>query len=180
MRAFLFLTISALALGAGAAQAQTQLTPLTLASGGGRGVGTTVVLTCTIGQPFAASLPNAGATFLLTQGFQQPLLNGAARPAPTAQPTRAVGALLLEAWPTPTADFLHLTVRGSAVGAEMLPATLSATLTDALGRAVLTQAVRPAAGLTTLDLRALPVGCYVLLIIDDTGRHCAAARVIRQ
>ncbi|MBC7446800.1 MAG: hypothetical protein H7330_01945 [Hymenobacteraceae bacterium] len=136
--AFLLLT---LALGLGLAPdavAQTQLTPRTLAAAGARGMGTTVVLTYTIGQPFAASLANAGATVRFTQGFQQPLLNGpASRPAPALTPTRYEGAVEVSVYPNPTPDRLHvqLTARHAA-----LPADLTATFSDAAGRAVLTQA----------------------------------------
>ncbi|MBC7447401.1 MAG: T9SS type A sorting domain-containing protein [Hymenobacteraceae bacterium] len=183
MRALL-LTLTALALGAGAARAQTQLTPRTFASGGGRGVGATVVLTYTLGQPCAASLANVGATFRLTQGFQQPGLTGgaSARPALAVHATHAPGALTLDAWPNPTADYLHLMVRAmnGTPGLQALPEALTATLTDALGRAVLTQAVRPASGLLALDLRGLPTGAYLLQLADATGHRCATARVVRQ
>lgn len=180
-------SLLALALGLTAAPdaaAQTvQLTPRTLAAAGARGVGTTVALTYTLGQPFAASLTNAGATFRLTQGFQQPTLSGAAaRPAPTVQPTRAASGLTLDAWPNPTADYLHLTVQGglAAETGSSAPDLLTATLSDALGRPVLTQPVRPAAGLTALDLRALPPGAYLLQLTDATGHRRATARVVRQ
>ena len=163
-----------LALGAAA---QTQLTPQTFATGGARGVGTTVVLTYTIGQPFAASLANVGATLLLTQGFQQPLLNGpASRPAPAVTSGRQPTTLEVSVYPNPTPDRLHVQF---TAGATELPATLTATFTDAAGRTVLRQPFSPSAGLTTLDLGALPEGTYLLLVQDGAGHQLSAHRVAR-
>lgn len=188
MRSFLsifllFLLFAMLVVGTGVTFGQTQLTPQTFATGGARGVGTTVVLTYTLGQPFAASLANTGATLRLTQGFQQPGLTGGApaRPAPTVQPTRAAGAMTLDAWPNPTADYLHLAVRADAAGPEPpLAETFTATLADALGRPVLTQRVNPTAGSAALDVRSLPTGTYLLWLTDATGHRRATCRVVRQ
>ena len=173
-----FSLLTALALTAGAARAQTvQLTPRTLAAGGARGVGTTVVLTYTIGQPFAASLASAGATFRLTQGFQQPLLSGpTSRPAPAVTAGRQPTTLEVSVYPNPTPDRLHVQF---TAGATELPATLTAVFADAAGRTVLRQPFSPSAGLTTLDLSALPEGTYLLLVQDGAGHQLSAHRVAR-
>ncbi len=77
--------------------------------------------------------------------------------------------------------WLHVQVGAGAPGVATpnLPAELTATFTDGAGRAVLRQALRPVAGLTTLDLTFLPEGTYLLVLRDGAGRLYSTHRVVR-
>ena len=77
-----------------------------------------------------------------------------------------------EAWPVPAHDQLHLRLDAAA-----RPETV--TLSDALGRTVLTRPVGPATAELSLDLGALPVGVYGLRVQYATG-GTATRRIVRE
>ncbi len=119
-------------------------------------VGEAVVPTFTIGD------------FTLTQGFHQP------------EQTRIVSVEApdfvdwqVEAFPNPVADFL--TIRYAAQADK----TLRVTVTDLLGRIIISDFPLTQPDGTQLDCRSWQPGVYVLLLQEPSTHSSATARIVR-
>lgn len=139
------------------------IAPVLIGACGQAFTGATAILEWSAGEAGVASL--VAPASLLTEGFHQPRLMAAA--------ITEDQAVLMEVWPNPVAETLHLR------STEVSPGPLHLELYNALGQCVLQHDWKEAASELQLSLAHLAAGAYTLVVGGNRMTRTYAYHILK-